>query len=252
LRLFLAWHFAVLALLFFLCGARAYSHTRNDGAAGMKKGYDTKETGLVPVYPSEYACSPLTSLYASWLDIDGTHREEVHTGVDGGRLGEWILAPAPGKVRAVWEADWRWGREGALVLVHTAADLNMKNGAALYYSVYDHLKYSEIKHLEVGQSVQRGEPLARVYRPGGKAEFLPEVHWEAWEAEHDELEWVVNRYGGHEWRNDSARLIDPLYLLGVHSPPADSRSVRIVPFEKKGDYSAFRGFTYIFKCRRKG
>jgi murein DD-endopeptidase MepM/ murein hydrolase activator NlpD len=151
----------------------------------------------------------------------------------------------------VWEADWQWGREGALLLVHTAADLNMKDGAPLYYSIYDHLKWSEIKHLKVGQKVERGEKLARVYRPGGKKEFLPEVHWEVWEARHDEIEWVVNRHGGREWRNGSARLIDPLYMLGAHSPPSDGRSVKIVPFEKKADYSDFRGFTYIFRCRKR-
>jgi murein DD-endopeptidase MepM/ murein hydrolase activator NlpD len=231
--------------------AWAYSILEPDSVSGMKKGYDIKKTGLVPVYPEGYDCSPLTSFYASWLDVDGTHRDEIHSGVDGGELGEWILAPGPGTVRAIWEANWQWGKEGALLLSHTAADLNMNgDGAPLYYTVYDHVKLEEISKLKVGQKIERGQKLARVYRPGGHAEYLPEVHWEVWEVQADQLDWKTNRYGGREWRNDRARLIDPLYMLGVHNPPADGKSVPIMPFEAGQDYSSFRGFTYIFRCRK--
>lgn len=216
----------------------------------MKKGYDIKATALVPVYPEGYACSPLTSLYASWTDIDGSRRPEAHSGVDGGRLGEWILAPAPGVVKAVWEANWGWGKEGALLLAHTASELNLDDGAPIYYTAYDHLKYDEIRHFSPGQRLARGDRLARVYRPGGHAHYLPEVHWEVWEVEDDTLRWISNRHGGREWRNDDARLIDPLYMLGLHDPPRDGKSVRIVPFDPKADYARFRGFTYIFPCPR--
>jgi murein DD-endopeptidase MepM/ murein hydrolase activator NlpD len=241
---------ACVALTLFVCGAWALSQWHGIGAGRMKKGYGIEETGLVPVYPAGYACSELSSLYGSWTDIDGSRRDEVHSGVDGGELGEPILAPAPGTVKAVWEANWRWGKEGALVVTHTAADLNLKGGPALYFSVFDHLKYDDIKHLKVGDKVERGEELARVYRPGGKAKYLPEVHWEVWEADHEHLTWVTNRYGAPEWRNSSAQLIDPLYLLGIHAPPSDGKSVAIVPFERGGDYTKFRGFTYIFPCRK--
>lgn len=217
----------------------------------LRKGYDISETGLVPIYPKGYVCSPFTSLYASWLDVDGSHREEVHSGVDGGRLGEWIIAPAPGTVRAVWEANWGWGEEGALLLLHSAADLNMgKAGAPFYYTVYDHLKYEEIAALKVGQRISRGQRLGRVQRPGGNPGFMSEVHWEVWEAKADVLRWKENRHGGLEWRNPDARLIDPLYMLGIHDPPRDGRSVSIVPFEAGRDYKRFRGFTYIFECTK--
>lgn len=218
----------------------------------MRKGDDISELGLVPVYPKEYLCSPLTSLYASWIDVDGTHRDEVHSGVDGGRLGEWIIAPAPGTVRAVWQADWGWGKEGALLLIHKAADLNMKGfGTPYYYTVYDHLDYDEIAELKVGQRIARGQRLARVQRPGGNPDYLPEVHWEVWEVMNDLLRWKENRHGGMEWRNPHARLIDPLFMLGIHDPPRDDRSVSIVPFEAGRDYTAFRGFTYIFECPKR-
>ncbi len=238
------------AVAFFLFAGSnvAVAHIADDDVSGMKKGYEVRGTSLVPVYPQGYACSPLTSLYASWVDVDGSHRQEIHTGVDGGRLGEWILAPGPGVVKAVWEANWGWGNEGALLLVHKASELNLDDGASFYYTVYDHLRYDEIKHLRVGQKVTRGMQLARVSRPGGHAKYLPEVHWEVWEVDADRLTWTTNRFGGREWRNRSARLIDPLYMLGLHEPPEDGRSISIVPFDPVADYRAFRGFTYIFDC----
>ena len=218
----------------------------------VRKGYDISQSGLMPIYPKGHACSPLTSLYASWLDIDGTHREEIHSGVDGGRLGEWIIAPAPGTVRAVWEANWGWGKEGALLLRHRAADMNMKgSGPPYYYTVYDHLDYAEISGIKVGQDIARGQRLARVQRPGGNPEYLPEVHWEVWEVTTDLLRWKQNKHGGLEWRNPRARLIDPLFMLGVNDPPRDGRSVSIVPFEAGRDYKTFRGFTYIFECAKR-
>ena len=51
------------------------------------KGFDITYTGLKPTYPKEFICSPLTSLYASWIDVDQTRRDELHSGIDGGRRG---------------------------------------------------------------------------------------------------------------------------------------------------------------------
>lgn len=241
----------VLPLLVF-CGLSTGALLSASETSEMKKGHNISKTGLVPIYPDDFRCSPLTSFYASWLDVDGTHREEIHSGVDGGELGEWIIAPASGTVHAAWEANWGWGKEGALLLVHTAAEVNMAGmGPPLYFTVYDHLKYEEIADLKVGQRISRGQRLARVYRPGGNPRYLPEVHWEVWEVQSGELRWKVNRHGGREWRSPEATLIDPLYMLGIHSPPEDGRSVNIVPFEPNRNYDGFRGFTYIFECPRK-
>ena len=90
-----------------------------------------------------------TSLNASWIDVDGSMRDEKHSGVDGGRLNDEILAPAPGTVRAVWKADWGWGREGALLIVHTREELGLEDGPAFYYSEFDH------RHATAGQRVPR-------------------------------------------------------------------------------------------------
>ena len=96
------------------------------------KGYDIKPTGLRPQYPAGF-CSPLTSLYASWIDVDGTRRTEAHSGVDGGRLDDPILAPGPGTIRAVWQADWGWGNEGALLIKLRPATEPARHRAALLF-----------------------------------------------------------------------------------------------------------------------
>lgn len=214
----------------------------------MKKGYGVRATGLTVAYPKEFQCPPLTSFYASWTDIDGEQREEIHSGVDGGDIGDWILAPADGTVVAAWRANWGWGWEGALLIRHTPDDTNMPDGPAVIYSEFDHLKYDHIRHIRRGDKISRGQRLARVDRPGGYRFYLPEVHWEVWEADHNRLRWKKNRHGGFVWINNSARLIDPLYMLGLHSSDEKSRTVEIQPFVPGQDYRDFRGFTYILEC----
>lgn len=218
----------------------------------MKKGYDISPTGLKPAYPRGYVCSPLTSLYASWIDVDGTRRDERHAGIDGGKLGDPVLAPAPGVVRAVWKANWQWGDEGALLIRHTREDLNLKGGPPFYYSAFYHLKLDDVRKFKAGDKIARGQKLANVFRPGGKPIYLPEVHLEVYEVKNDNiLTWYNNEYGSNDWDNDSARLIDPLYLMALHKPPADGKHVEVTPFDKDADYSGFRGFTYILPCRKK-
>jgi murein DD-endopeptidase MepM/ murein hydrolase activator NlpD len=215
------------------------------------KGYDIQETGLTPEYPSGYSCSPLTSLYASWIDVDGTRRDTQHSGVDGGHLNDAIVAPAPGIVRRVWVADWGQGHEGALLLVHTREDLNLNAGAMFYYSAFYHLKYDEIKNLKEGQRITRGQQIAHVFRPGGQEIYLPEVHLEVYEVEKDEaLTWGWTERGTEYFDNDTNRLIDPLYLLSSEVRPTKHRAP-IQPFEPDQNYSAFKGFTYFLPCRRK-
>lgn len=218
----------------------------------MKKGYDISPTGLRPAYPRGYACSPLTSLYASRTDVDGTRRDEAHSGIDGGRLGEPVLAPAPGVVRAVWKANWQWGEEGALLIRHTREDLNLDDGPPFYYSAFYHLKHDDVRKLKVGDPIARGQKIGNVFRPGGKSIYAPEVHLEVYEVQDDDmLTWHKNNYGALDWDNDSARLIDPLYLMAQHTPARGGVHVEITPFEADADFSGFRGFTYILRCLKK-
>ncbi len=217
------------------------------------KGYDIASTGLQPSYPRNYECPPLTSLYASWIDVDGTRRKERHSGVDGGRLGDTILDPAPGRVRRVWVADWGEGREGAVLMLHTREDLNLPDGPKFYYSEFDHVRYSDVSSLKEGQRIERGQRIAQVFRPGGKSIYLPEVHFEVYEVDDDKaLGWKVNGQDAEFFNNPKSRLIDPLYLLSLEVRPNARLEAPIQPFETKRDYSGFKGFTYFLECRRHG
>lgn len=217
-----------------------------------QKGYDISKTGLMPRYPSSKSCSPLTSLYASWDDVDGTRREEPHSGVDGGRLGDPILSPAPGHVVALWRANWGWGEEQALLIEHTKKELNLSGRQDLvYFSEFDHLNLKEPLNFSPGESIARGQPLATVFRPGGRSEYLPEVHWEVWEGTAgSRITWKRNKFGGRYWTDPTARLVDPLYLLSLNEPPRDDLNVDIHPYDPDRDYSQFSGFTYILPCPR--
>ncbi len=228
-------------------GARADADSSNSGS-----GIKVVPTGLIPLYPKNYDCSPLTSLYASWIDIDGTKRDEQHTGVDGGRIGEWILAPAPGEVRAVWRSNWGWGWEGSLIIKHTRDEAGADEDASFYYSALDHLNYDEIKHFKVGERIGRGQRLGRVHRPGGVSDYLPEVHWEVWESKNDNIKWLTNEYGALTWFIPKAQLVDPLAMLQITSDSSETdKKVKIVPFTECEARGECRGFTYILPCKKK-
>jgi murein DD-endopeptidase MepM/ murein hydrolase activator NlpD len=213
------------------------------------KGLDVTTTGLFPRYPSGQRCPTMTSLYASWADVDGTRRDERHSGVDAGALGDQIIAPAPGMVIASWQANWGWGQEGAIILRHRREDLGLTTGPAFYYSEFDHLRYAETREIPEGRFVERGEPLATVFRPGGNRHYLPEVHWEVWQVkDEDETKWLVNKFGGRYWVNSTSRLIDPLYMLSLNDSADEDGGVDLPIFARSENYSDFRGFTYIFSC----
>jgi hypothetical protein len=210
------------------------------------KGYDRAPTGLIPVYPSAKPVPRLTSLYGSWTDVDGSRRDEAHSGVDGGDLGDIVLVPGRGTVVASWQADWGWGAEGALLLLHSRNDLGLKDGAPFYYSAFYHLRFEDISHLEEGQILERGETVAQVWRPGGKERYLPEVHWEVYEVdEPDDIYWLTNDRGYPAWDNDTSRLIDPLYLMRPEGARKDDLHVPIPVFDRQAGNATYRGFTYI-------
>lgn len=214
------------------------------------KGLDIRPTGLSPVFPAERKCPPITSLYASWLDVDGSRRKEPHSGIDAGKLGDEVLSPGPGIVAAVWQTNFGWGDEGSLLLLHKRSELNLSKGAKYYYSEFDHLVFSEISALEKGDNVARGELLGHVNRPGGKPFYLPEVHWEVYEVnEPRRTQWHTYKSGLKYFTNENASLIDPLFMLSLEHGITDGNQVSIVPFEEGGDYSEFKGFTYILRCK---
>lgn len=240
------WLLIAVALNFIVI-ASAFANEKG----AWKKGYDVTRTGLTPRYPTNMNCSPLTSLYASWDDVDGSRRDEAHSGVDGGRLGDAIMAPASGHVVALWRADWGWGEEQALLVNHSASEINLKGHQNLaYYSEFDHLNLHERISLSPGDKIARGQRLASVFRPGGNKDYLPEVHWEVWEAKTDaDLTWKTNKFDHPYWEIQSARLVDPLYMLSLNGVVRPDLNVDIPAYRPNADYSHFVGFTYPLPCR---
>ena len=73
-----------------------------------------------------------------------------------------------------------------------------------------------------------------------------------WQVEDDEAtRWSLNAFGARHWTNKTAHLVDPLYMLSLHAPENEDRSVDIPVFSNDVSYGAFRGFSYIFPCREK-
>jgi len=204
---------------------------------------------LIPRYPADRDCPPVTSFFGSFDDVDGRKRDERHSGIDLGRLGDPVLAPAPGVIVAVWRADWGWGPEGALMIRHSKADLGLEYGPEFYYSEFDHLRYNEIADIRAGRRVARGETLAHVFRPGGDPDNLPEVHWEVWSIADDAATvWTRNEHHRRAWTNDTGHLVDPLYMLSLNGTIRADGSVSIQAFDPARDYRKFRGFTYVLPC----
>ena len=223
-----------------------------ESSAQAIKGYDAIPTGLVPQYPFDSVCPALTSLYGSMTDVDGSKREKPHTGVDGGRFGDVVIAPADGKIIAVWETNHGWGPEWSVLISHTSRDLNLSENDVLFLSEFDHLERKDVAHLRKDNRIKRGQTLGKVRHPGGNPEFPAETHWEVYEvplSAENNSSWIKNKHGGDIWVNQSARLIDPLYMLSRNQRKNSRGRVDLTPFTKGNDYSAFRGFTYIFECQ---
>lgn len=232
---------------------RAESSMSDVDMRAMFNPYNIKPTGLKPRFPPGSKCSPLTSLYASDFDVDGSKRSEPHSGVDGGRLGEDVLAPANGEIIAAWIGDWGWGDEGALLIRHSRENMNLEKGPRYYYSAFYHLDYSDVEDFRQGGKVERGNVLASVYRPGGRKFYMPEVHWEVYKVSgrrDNKIKWrVSHRTGRPYWYNKNAELTDPLSLLALENGIDSKKRVLITPFDPDRDYTGFKGFTYILPCR---
>jgi murein DD-endopeptidase MepM/ murein hydrolase activator NlpD len=241
------------ALSLMLIGAAmTLAHDIEARADAARRENKLKRTGLIPRYPADRICPPITSFYASWDDVDGTRRREPHSGVDAGGLGDIIIAPAPGTIIAAWKANWGWGDEGALLIRHSRAELGLASGPEFYFSEFDHMRFADVEKLHEGSRVDRGQSLGIVSRPGGNSRYLPEVHWEVWQVDDaDANKWSLNELGTRVWKNKTAHLVDPLYMLSLNARPHQDGSVDINVFDPQGDYRGFKGFTYIFPCPKR-
>lgn len=244
--------FGVLLILAIAAGITMFGSGRKSADQMKLKGLGVVATGLKPLYPANYTCSKLTSLYASWIDVDGSRRSEPHSGIDGGALGEPIYAPGPGTVVAAWHTNLGWGMEGSLLILHRRDDLNLESGPPFYYSEFDHLRLQDVDAFETGQDLERGEIIGHVKRPGNQSEYLPEVHWEVYEVtDPKKIEWITEDDDKTYFLNATAQLIDPLFMLAQHDGGPKDLLSRIEPPSVAEDEDSFKGFSYILPCRRK-
>lgn len=215
------------------------------------KGYGSDPTGLQPRYPRDSVCPSLRSLHGSSAGAAGALRNERQHGVVGGRFGDAIIAPAAGKIVALWETDTGWGREWAVLMSHSSGDLNTSEAGVSYLSEFNHLEPWDIQDLKIGSRVLRGQKIGVVRYPGGDKDHPAGVWWKVFEAParaERNLSWVKNRYGGDAWTHDAVRSIDPLFMLSRNQRRSTPGPVDLVPYTKGNDYSGFTGFSYIFEC----
>lgn len=116
-------------------------------------------------------------LYSSDLfDNDSTDTTEprvVHMGIDVFCKAETVVcAPLDGRVhiKANNTAELDYGP--MLILEHATA------AGESFYSLYGHLSLSGIAHLEEGQNVQIGEPIATIGRPPENGNWPPHLHFQ--------------------------------------------------------------------------
>ncbi|MBT6119685.1 MAG: M23 family peptidase [Rhodospirillaceae bacterium] len=220
-------------------------------AADDPKGHGGVATGLVPVYPEGRDCPVLTSLYGDWIDLDGRRRDRSHEGVDGGRFGDAVVAPAGGRVLAIWPVTTEIGADWSVLILHDPADLGLGDPAISYYSEFDHLAAEDIAHLRAGARIGRGDRIGTVRHPGGNPAFRAEVHWEVYElptAAQDALTWSERDGVRQGWWNEAATLVDPLYGLGLDRDDPAPGQVAITPAQDAMRLG-FRGFSYHLECR---
>lgn len=209
-------------------------------------------TYLIPRYPKDSVCPALTSLFGESIDPNGNTLSELQSGIEGGRSGDVIIAPADGVVAGMWQTNLGWGLEWSILIRHTADDLNLSDKSTIYYSEFSHFRKIDIDHLELNMPLKRGQNIGKVASRGGNPNLPPKVHWAVYEVsdtKNSTDKWTKNEFGSDVWQNDKARLINPLFMMSLHHGENNPTDVRIVPFKKDYDYSQFKGFSYFFECK---
>ncbi len=192
------------------------------------------------------SCGKISSGYSDLRDLDGTLRDRPHTGIDLGEIGDTVIAPAHGRILAIWSVDHGWGRDWNLLILHKATDLNLPETGHVYLSEFNHLQRRDMPHLYVGEELQRGRPIGRVRHPGDNRKFRGEVHLEVYklsESRLSETRWLKEK-GLRYWWNGDAELIDPLWMLTRNN--AETGVVAL--FDPETQDRRFSGFVYPLLC----
>lgn len=223
-----------------ICLQYAAAQTRSESDNGF---------GLT-FYSRDMNCGQITSGFGSVIDLDGTRRDQPHTGIDFGNLGDRVIAPADGTVRAIWRVTHDWGTDWNLLLTHTTSQLNFPARQVVYYTEFDHLQIADLSHLKVGNRVTRGSRIGTVRHPGNNPRFRAETHMEVYKiplGKQNATHWRTNN-GRKYWFNPYAILLDPEYMLTRHEHAHPPGKTKIVLFDKRAEMDKFAGFTYPIQC----
>ncbi|HET7504022.1 MAG TPA: aminotransferase class III-fold pyridoxal phosphate-dependent enzyme [Kofleriaceae bacterium] len=104
---------------------------------------------------------------------DGTLAEHrtIHLGLDlFAEAGTPVHAPLDGTVHAADEHAIRLDYGGVIMLRHETSE------GVPFYTLYGHLSRASFAHLQIGQRVARGEPIARLGRPDENGGWSPHLH----------------------------------------------------------------------------
>lgn len=114
------------------------------------------------------------ALYAmSTLFGAGTDTRSVHLGLDIWMpAGTPVFAPWSGMVHSIGNNSAHGDYGPTLLLQHG------ENGHADFYSLYGHLAADSLRHLEVGQTIAAGAPIARLGQPHENVGWVPHLHFQ--------------------------------------------------------------------------
>jgi murein DD-endopeptidase MepM/ murein hydrolase activator NlpD len=221
-----------------------WSSAFSQQSLGTKTGSDLH--ARTAIYPDGMACGRITSFFGSMIDLDGTRRKMAHTGIDLGNLGDGLIAPADGRVEAIWAVSHDYGTDWNLLLAHTPKQLNLPTRPVVYYVEFDHLQLRDMLHLKVGDRLKRGDPIGVVHSPGDNDRFRAEVHMEIFEIPEAKLSGTKwhNESDFKYWYNEAAQLVDPLNMLTLQ--PRSEPNIEL--FSPKADFGTFAGFVYLIRC----
>lgn len=96
----------------------------------------------------------------------------IHLGLDlWEKAGTKVFAPLDGEVHSFKYNDQPLDYGGTIILKHTLEDLT-------FYTLYGHLSKDSLGGLQRGQSVSRGEEIARFGNPEENGGWVPHLHFQ--------------------------------------------------------------------------
>ena len=134
----------------------------------------------------------------------------IHLGIDlFAPAATPVITPLAGRVAINTVIDKPLDYGGLLILEHTTDDGDQ------FFTLYGHLEHSSLQYLEVGDSVERGQQIARLGEPAENGGWTPHLHFQLMLSLLDYAEFFPGV--GHASRIDTWSQLspDPNLILGI-------------------------------------